>query len=74
MPVKMSLWDASGLGLRLRLRVERKVRPLDYIDGRLVIEPLISHRLPPEKIREAYEGLLAAPESFTGVVLEWPAP
>jgi threonine dehydrogenase-like Zn-dependent dehydrogenase len=44
------------------------------LDGRLVIEPLISHRLPPEKIREAYEGLLAAPDQFTGVVLEWPAP
>jgi threonine dehydrogenase-like Zn-dependent dehydrogenase len=44
------------------------------LDGRLVIEPLISHRLPPEKIRDAYEGLLAAPDLFTGVVLEWPAP
>ena len=47
----------------------------DWIrDGRLVVEPLISHRLPPEKIRDAYEGLLAAPELFTGVVLEWPTP
>lgn len=44
----------------------------DWIaDGRLVVEPLISHRLPPEKIRDAYEGLLASPEEYTGVVLEW---
>jgi len=35
------------------------------------IEPLISHRLPPERIRDAYEGLLAAPEEYTGVVLNW---
>jgi len=44
----------------------------DWIaDRRLVIDPLISHRLPPEQIRDAYEGLLAAPEAFTGVVLDW---
>jgi hypothetical protein len=41
------------------------------LDGRMTVEPLISHRLPPEKIGEAYEGLLAAPEAFTGVVIDW---
>lgn len=47
----------------------------DWIsEGRLVIEPMISHRLPPEKIRDAYEGLLASPEEFMGVVLDWSAP
>ena len=40
-------------------------------DGQMKIEPLISHRLPPERIRDAYEGLLAAPEEYTGVVLNW---
>lgn len=39
--------------------------------GKLHIEPLISHRLPPEKIKEAYEGLLHKPESYTGVALVW---
>ena len=44
----------------------------DWIaDGRLKIEPLISHRLSPAKIQEAYEGLLNRPEEFTGVVLDW---
>jgi hypothetical protein len=37
----------------------------------MVVDPLISHRLPPEKIVDACEGLLSAPDVFTGVVLEW---
>jgi len=39
--------------------------------GLLQIEPLISHRLPPTAIKEAYEGLLHQPESYTGVALIW---
>ena len=39
--------------------------------GELKIEPLISHRLKPEQIKEAYEGLLNQPEAYTGVVLDW---
>lgn len=37
----------------------------------LQIEPLISHRLPPTAIKEAYEGLLRQPETYTGVALIW---
>ena len=39
--------------------------------GKLQIEPLISHRLPPEEIKQAYEGLLRQPESYTGVAFVW---
>jgi 2-desacetyl-2-hydroxyethyl bacteriochlorophyllide A dehydrogenase len=39
--------------------------------GKLQIEPLISHRLPPEEIKQAYEGLLREPEQYTGVALVW---
>jgi 2-desacetyl-2-hydroxyethyl bacteriochlorophyllide A dehydrogenase len=39
--------------------------------GKLHLEPLISHRLPPEEIKQAYEGLLRQPESYTGVALVW---
>jgi 2-desacetyl-2-hydroxyethyl bacteriochlorophyllide A dehydrogenase len=39
--------------------------------GELKIDPLISHRLKPEQIEEAYEGLLNKPEIYTGVVLDW---
>jgi len=44
----------------------------DWIgSGELKIEPLISHRLKPEQIREAYDGLLNEPETYTGVILDW---
>lgn len=39
--------------------------------GLLKLEPLISHRLPPARIADAYNGLRDQPEIFTGVVLDW---
>jgi 2-desacetyl-2-hydroxyethyl bacteriochlorophyllide A dehydrogenase len=43
-------------------------------DGSLHIRPLISHRLSPTQISEAYEGLLHDKERYVGVVLEWQTP
>ncbi len=37
----------------------------------LHVEPLISHRLKPERIKQAYDGLLNEPNVYTGVVLDW---
>jgi len=39
--------------------------------GRLRLAELISHRLPPEEIKQAYKGLLRQPETYTGVALAW---
>ena len=39
--------------------------------GRLCVEPLITHRVSPSRIQEAYDGLVRAPDAFLGVVLEW---
>lgn len=39
--------------------------------GELTVEPLVSHRLPPARIKDAYEGLEHQPETFTGVALDW---
>lgn len=39
--------------------------------GQLQIEPLISHRLKPGQIKEAYDGLLNQPGVYTGVLLDW---
>ena len=39
--------------------------------GQLHVEPLISHRLKPEQIKRAYDGLLNEPNVYTGVVLDW---
>jgi 2-desacetyl-2-hydroxyethyl bacteriochlorophyllide A dehydrogenase len=41
--------------------------------GQLHVEPLISHRLKPEQIKQAYDGLLNEPNIYTGVVLAWNA-
>ena len=41
--------------------------------GQLQVEPLISHRLKPEHIKQAYDGLLNEPNVYTGVVLDWTA-
>lgn len=39
--------------------------------GQLHVEPLISHCLKPEQIKQAYDGLLNEPNVYTGVVLDW---
>ena len=39
--------------------------------GRLKLSQLISHRLPPERIKTAYEGLLNDRQHYWGVVLDW---
>ena len=39
--------------------------------GQLDVESLISHRLKPEQIKRAYDGLLNEPDTYTGVVLNW---
>jgi 2-desacetyl-2-hydroxyethyl bacteriochlorophyllide A dehydrogenase len=39
--------------------------------GKLHVEPLISHRMPAAEIGAAYDGLLDEKDTYTGVVLEW---
>ena len=39
--------------------------------GRLQVEPLISHRMPPQQIERAYQGLLNDKEHYSGVALIW---
>ncbi len=38
---------------------------------RITLAPLISQRLPPAAIKQAYEGLLHDKETYLGVVLDW---
>jgi len=40
-------------------------------DGRLQVAPLITHRLSPELIQTAYEGLLTRKDEYLGVILRW---
>ena len=39
--------------------------------GRLSLAGLITHRIPPEELGTAYEGLLKRKEEYLGVVLRW---
>ena len=48
------------------------VQALRWIrDGRLIVTPLISHRLAPGDIQGAYDSLLSHPGESLGVVLRW---
>ncbi|MFN4260215.1 MAG: zinc-binding dehydrogenase [Gemmataceae bacterium] len=40
-------------------------------NGRLNLDGLISHRIAPEQLKEAYEGLLKKKEEYLGVVVKW---
>ena len=51
---------------------EKQRMIFDWIrDGRVQLEPLISHRLPPQDIEAAYQGLLHRKDTYTGVLLQW---
>jgi 2-desacetyl-2-hydroxyethyl bacteriochlorophyllide A dehydrogenase len=40
-------------------------------DGRLNVDPLVTHRLPPAEIAQAYNGLLEQKDEYLGVILDW---
>lgn len=42
-------------------------------DGRLNVAPLMTHRISPERIQEAYEGLLHHQDEYLGVIIRWDA-
>jgi threonine dehydrogenase-like Zn-dependent dehydrogenase len=70
----LPMYPAGGgpsAGVRMS-QYEKQQMIFEWIQrGILKIEPLISHRLAPERIKEAYKGLLNRPEEYTGVVLVW---
>lgn len=50
----------------------KQMHIFDWVSrGEILLEPLISHRLAPENIRQGYEGLLHEPDTYTGVALLW---
>jgi threonine dehydrogenase-like Zn-dependent dehydrogenase len=67
----------SGIGETVRERfpfTNARIVPLvvDWVRrGKLPVEDLITHRVPPAALPQMYEGLLARKEEFLGVVLDW---
>jgi threonine dehydrogenase-like Zn-dependent dehydrogenase len=41
------------------------------LGGQMQLAPLITHRLSPADIKQAYEGLLRESETYVGVALDW---
>ncbi len=40
-------------------------------DGRLNVQPLITHRIRPDEVADAYAGLRDTPNDYLGVVIDW---
>lgn len=62
----------GGKTLPLLSHYDKMAMIFDWIQrGDMKIDPLISHRLPAQQVKEGYDGLLQLPGTYTGVVLEW---
>jgi len=52
--------------------VEKQTAIFDWVlSGQMQVAPLVTHRLAPTQIHEAYEGLLHQSETYVGVALDW---
>lgn len=58
---------------RARVTIERNYKEiLSWIrDGRLIVDPLISHVLSPRDCQAAYDGLTNKKDEYTAVVFDW---
>jgi len=68
-PVRSS---QNGRTLTLPSLYSKQMMIFDWVqNGQMQIEPLITHRLQPSAIKQAYEGLLRESETYVGVALDW---
>jgi threonine dehydrogenase-like Zn-dependent dehydrogenase len=58
---------------RARVTIERNYKDiLGWIrDGRLVVDPLVSHVVSPRDCQAAYDGLTNKKDEYTAVVFDW---
>lgn len=51
---------------------QNSVTALKWLEqGKLNVQPLITHRITPDQTPDAYDGLLNRPNDYLGVVIEW---
>ena len=51
---------------------DKQMMIFDWVQaGQMQVAPLITHRLAPSRIKQAYEGLLRESETYIGVALDW---
>ena len=62
----------NGRSLPIASLADKQRMIFDWVQsGQMQIEPLITHRLLPTQIKQAYEGLLRESAAYVGVVLDW---
>lgn len=56
-----------------RHSIERNIRQILRLieQGRLVVEPLLTHQVSPQECRAVYEGLRTQKDTYIGVVFDW---
>jgi threonine dehydrogenase-like Zn-dependent dehydrogenase len=42
-----------------------------FANGRCRLDRLVTHRIPPGRLGEAYDGLMNRKEEYLGVVIDW---
>lgn len=64
--------SGNGRTLPISSLLDKQLMIFDWVrQGQMLIEPLITHRLSPVQIKQAYEGLLRESETYIGVALDW---
>ena len=62
----------NGRSLPIASLADKQRMIFDWVQaGQMQIEPLITHRLAPAQIKQAYEGLLRESDTYIGVALDW---
>lgn len=68
-PVRSSM---NGRSFAVPSLCDKQKMIFDWIlNGQMKLAPLITHRMVPAQIKQAYEGLLRESETYIGVALDW---
>ncbi len=71
-PTYTPLSSQKGRTFPISSLYEKQMMIFDWVlNGQMKLSPLITHRLPPSQIKQAYEGLLRESETYVGVALDW---
>ena len=70
-PVK-PIWDQPHFVMTASSLYDKQAMLFRWMrEKRIRVAPVISHRLPPSRAQEGYDGLADHPETFTGVLFDW---
>lgn len=62
----------GGRTLPITSLLDKQEMLFDWVQtGQMQVAPLVTHRLSPKQIKQAYDGLLRESETYVGVALDW---